>query len=781
MKLKSKLNMFIVGILTTFTVTIIILISINSYRSTNKEIEIFKEKDLERAKQTLINYTNIAYEVIRTNYSNAEDMEFLKVKYGESLKNIIELAEAIIDSKKNLVVSGKLTLFQAKKEAAEAIKNLRYDNGVGYVWINSTELPYPKMIMHPTVPALDGIVLDNPKYNVALGINQNLFQAAVEVSAEKGEGFVDYLWPKAVDGGLTEDKPKLSYVKRIENWNWILGTGIYVDDAMEDAKKESLKTIEAMRYDGGTGYFAILNTDKPYPKVLMHPISPSLEGIILDDPKFNVVEGKNLFRALAESAESGNSGFVSYPWPKPLKDGLTEALPKLAYSRLFPEWGWIITTGFYIDSINTRVEFKKEEALNQTKNLIFQILLTTVALSLLLLIISFIFIGRILKPVLSTSSLFKEMAKGSGDLTVRLNARFNDEIGEMSGRFNEFADKLLGIITTIKRSANNTGKLKTSLEQATKHTAGELNKITNQVNKINEKIGSLDDRINLTETGASDIEKRTNILSEQVVDETSAVEESTAAINEMVASINSVSNITKTKKEATYQLVVSAKNGSQLLENMSTAVNDINIQIGSIQEMVTLIDNISSQTNLLAMNAAIEAAHAGEAGKGFSVVADEIRKLSANTNQSSRLIASSLGGIVDSIERATKASEETSTTFMTFISEVTKIAEALDEIESSTVELATGGGEITKAMMLLSDLSGEVKEGAVLMESKSKEMQNEMLTAKEESARVRESMKGIFSTVQEISNEMEKIVGITGNLAETADELSNEVNRFKTD
>ncbi len=108
---------------------------------------------------------------------------------------------------------------------------MRYADGTGYFWINDNTLPYPTMVMHPTVPDLDGKVLDDPKYNNALGKDQNLFQAFAEITKrEPGEGFVDYLWPKPVKDGLTERTAKISYVRLHKPTGWIIGSGAYVDN-----------------------------------------------------------------------------------------------------------------------------------------------------------------------------------------------------------------------------------------------------------------------------------------------------------------------------------------------------------------------------------------------------------------------------------------------------------------------------------------------------------------------------------------------------------------------
>ena len=128
----------------------------------------------------------------------------------------------------------------AKISAMTTIKDMRYDDGVGYFWINDSTEPVPYMIMHPTVPTLDGQVLDNPNYNTVGVGKKNLFVAFNEVCQADGEGFVRYMWPKPTADGLTEDQPKESFVRLFEPWQWIVGTGIYVDDINAEAAERDL-------------------------------------------------------------------------------------------------------------------------------------------------------------------------------------------------------------------------------------------------------------------------------------------------------------------------------------------------------------------------------------------------------------------------------------------------------------------------------------------------------------------------------------------------------------
>lgn len=121
--------------------------------------------------------------------------------------------------------AGRLLLEDAQKKALEQLKFIRYE-GVEYYWVNTGSLPYPTMVMHSVNAALDGQVLSSPTYNVAMGRNQNLFQAMVEVCLKNGEGYVDYMWPRPGD---TVPVSKISYVKHIKDWDWVIGTGVYTD------------------------------------------------------------------------------------------------------------------------------------------------------------------------------------------------------------------------------------------------------------------------------------------------------------------------------------------------------------------------------------------------------------------------------------------------------------------------------------------------------------------------------------------------------------------------
>jgi methyl-accepting chemotaxis protein len=145
---------------------------------------------------------------------------------NNSARAATEVGYAILDYYVGECKDERLSLEEAQSRALDLLKSIRYE-GIEYFWVNDSTLPYPTMIMHSTNPALDGQTLNNPSYNVAMGRNMNLFQAMAEVCRRDGEGYVDYLWPRP---GETVPAPKVSYVKLLDEWDWIIGTGVYVDN-----------------------------------------------------------------------------------------------------------------------------------------------------------------------------------------------------------------------------------------------------------------------------------------------------------------------------------------------------------------------------------------------------------------------------------------------------------------------------------------------------------------------------------------------------------------------
>lgn len=419
-----------------------------------REIQTIHKEEISKARQKLQNYVEIAYNIIESNYENSQNKKWLQKEYGLQLNKIIDIAESIIAKNITLVSEGALNREEAQERVLHSISRLRYsastgyvwsneggkpfsriftesqsqeiplkipnEVGMGYVWVNDMGKPFPRMVMHPTIPKLDGKILDDKWFNCALGVKKNLFVAMVDVVEKGGEGFIDYVWQKPTKNGLTEARPKLSYVRAIPEWNWIIGTGIYVDDALDKAIEKSKQDLKKMRYDGGEGYFWINDEGTPFPKMIMHPTMPELDGKVMDAPRFNVALGepKHLFKAFLLAVGNKGDGFVKYIWPKPTKEGLTMEEQKLSYVRTFAPFGWIIGTGIYIDSIDRLIDEKTKTIESTNFYLLLTILSVAVGLFLLLTTTSYFLIDRL---------FIQKINQANNDLQLEIEERKKTE------------------------------------------------------------------------------------------------------------------------------------------------------------------------------------------------------------------------------------------------------------------------------------------------------------------------------------------------------------------
>jgi methyl-accepting chemotaxis protein len=203
---------------------------------------------------TTVLVISIASSVSLKNNLENEVVEYRQLEMDKArnyLKSYVEIALRLIDKAKSAADRGEISPEEAKQQALAQLEQLRWAEGTGYVWVNDTATPIPKMVMHPTLPDLNGRVLDDPGFNCALGRKANLFVAMLEVSSKEGDGFVDYLWPKPTREGLTREQPKLSYVKRYEPFGWVVGTGMYIDDidsAVAAKKQRTDRTISGLMH-----------------------------------------------------------------------------------------------------------------------------------------------------------------------------------------------------------------------------------------------------------------------------------------------------------------------------------------------------------------------------------------------------------------------------------------------------------------------------------------------------------------------------------------------------
>ncbi len=374
-----------------------------------------------------------------------------------------------------------------------------------------------------------------------------------------------------------------------------------------------------------------------------------------------------------------------------------------------------------------------------------------------------------------------EIAKGGGDLTTELTINSSDEIGSLASSFNSFIGTLREMIIRIKKSVENTIKIKKDLDSHVENSVSAVTEITANINNTIKSIRTLEDTISAAGNNTGDIQQEVKDLDDIIRKQTDAVANSSAAVNEMVASIKNVASITEGKKETTGKLLDNTEKGKMVIASTIKAINDIEKNIESISGMVTLINNISAQTNLLAMNAAIEAAHAGEAGKGFSVVADEIRKLAESTSGNAKDIKTEIKTIIDRIKEAVAQGDKSSKNFAEISMEVNGVYNAFTEILASTKELSEGGTEILKSIDILNTISGRVKTSSGNISSNISGVNTSIMQVNRISMEVSEAIREIGTGAGEIEKIIEDVSISASALSEETVRLKNETDSFKTE
>ena len=233
---------------------------------------------------------------------------------------------------------------------------------------------------------------------------------------------------------------------------------------------------------------------------------------------------------------------------------------------------------------------------------------------------------------------------------------------------------------------------------------------------VEDAVGILTENLRVIEEAQDIIAEASRTVNNRISDESAVVSESSAAVEQMTNSIGSISSIATARRDAIESLRLTTENGAREMERSALAFKTMQESTQSITEIMIVIRSVASRTNLLAMNAAIEAAHAGEAGKGFSVVADEIRKLSEETNRNVKLIDKDIKGNVEAVTTATAVDERTRTIFAKVETEATAVAEAMEEIERGLGEISSGSGEILSGVSQSVQNSTAVKESSVRMD-----------------------------------------------------------------
>ncbi len=369
----------------------------------------------------------------------------------------------------------------------------------------------------------------------------------------------------------------------------------------------------------------------------------------------------------------------------------------------------------------------------------------------------------------------------TGNLTKRADESGKDELSLLGGNLNGFIINLVKILASIQSGSQANTEARNHLLRTVENSSSSVIQGEKNVESILELTVKLDGSVTKSAEAADLIVTRVESFSEMIQSQSSMVEESTAATTQIMASLSSMSKSVSGNKDAALRLESVARDGSGVIEETGDTIRRVSSHVNNIQEMADVIKGVADQTNLLAMNAAIEAAHAGDAGRGFSVVADEIRKLAEKTSENSHIISENLRAIIGDINSAAESSNQTILSFEQIDTEIQGVISRTSEVASSIEELSQGSGQVMEAMNELQDYTNRVKESTMDISENIHSVRRSVSEAAEVSSQVSSGSVEIRTGMSVIRESSEQTREVADSIRIISQDLDTAVSQFKVD
>ncbi len=537
----------------------------------------------------------------------------------------------------------------------------------------------------------------------------------------------------------------------------ILKDGLFLGVIGVDMPLAKIASYINAQKPSGSGYaFLLGNTGR----ILVHP-AEAFRGKLFSDAAANVEASFGVM------ASVGRGGSLAFTTSSLMSDRASMfVITRLAVKDLRRPWA--LGLEIPLDALTGEI----------TSERIFSISIG-IAVALITVAATLIFARAAVRPVSTTAAAIRDIADGEGDLTRRLDVRRRDETGALATSFNRFAESLRQSILHIQHSTSELAGVGTELSETTNGMADAVERILGGIRRTREGAASQATAVGRSSSAIFAINANIEGLEALVVEQSAAAAESSAASEEAIASVRSLVQMMEKLSGRYAALIAAGEEGRSRQDVVNERIVEVVSRSERLAEANEIISAIADQTNILAMNAAIEAAHAGEMGKGFAVVADEIRRLAENSTERTLAVSSDLASIHESIDAIVAAGGEAGASFVTISTLIHDVEELVTGARRALLEQDQGSSRILESLGQMLGIAAKVRDAAAEMRLGSGASLQGMQELADASGKILAEMEDTAAQAAGIEDSVERVRMLAANTTKAIAMVGDETARFK--